>query len=208
MFRIILISIFCLITFFANSNEQFSFDVTEIEITENGNKFKGKNKGKIISNDGIIIEADEFEYDKKLNILNASGNVKINDTTNEYLIFSKNIIYEKEKEIIFTKENSKAISLKDNLIILAKDFKYNKSLNLIEAEKEASIKDSDKNYILISDHIKYFRTEGKIITRDNSQFINLNDSNEIKAGNFEYDIIKNIITANKDVILENKKKKL
>ena len=206
MFKIILISIFCFITFFANSEEQFNFDVTEIEITENGNKFKGKNKGKIISNDGIVIDADEFEYNKKLNILNASGNVKINDTINEYLIFSKSITYDKENEIIFTKDNSKAISLKDNLTILAKNFKYNKSLNLIEAEGKASVKDTDKNYVLISDYIKYFRSEGKIISKDNSKFINLNDNNEIKADYFEYDIIENIIIASKDVILDNKKK--
>ena len=64
MFRIILISIFCLITFFANSNEQFSFDVTEIEILDGGNKIIGKNRGTISTTNGINIEADEFEFDK------------------------------------------------------------------------------------------------------------------------------------------------
>ena len=33
-------------------------------ITDNGNKFKGTNKGIIKTNDGIVIDADEFEYDK------------------------------------------------------------------------------------------------------------------------------------------------
>ena len=43
--------------------------MSEIIILENGNKFIGKNKGTITSDNGIIINADEFEYDKKLNIL-------------------------------------------------------------------------------------------------------------------------------------------
>ena len=115
MLKLILTTVFCFIAFFANSQEQFNFDVTEIEITENGNKFKGKKRGKIVSDDGIIIDADEFEYDKKLNILNASGNVKITDSINKYFIFSKYITYDKEKEIIFTNGNSKAISQKDNI---------------------------------------------------------------------------------------------
>ena len=48
----------------AHSNEQFNFDVTEILIIDNGNKFIGKNKGTITSNSGVIIDANQFEYDK------------------------------------------------------------------------------------------------------------------------------------------------
>ena len=44
------------------SLEQFSFDVTKIEILENGNIFKGSDKGIIKTDDGIIIKADSFEY--------------------------------------------------------------------------------------------------------------------------------------------------
>ena len=43
------------------------------EILENGNKYKGKKRGIITSDSGVIVEADQFEYDKKINILNASG---------------------------------------------------------------------------------------------------------------------------------------
>ena len=49
------------------SSDQFSFDVTNIEISENGNVFKGFNKGIIQTNDGIIITADTFEYNKTSN---------------------------------------------------------------------------------------------------------------------------------------------
>ena len=79
----------------AFSNDQISFDVTEIEISDNGEKFVGKKRGKITSSDGVIIKANRFEYLKKLNILNASGDVEIIDTTNNNEIFTQTIIYEK-----------------------------------------------------------------------------------------------------------------
>ena len=59
---VLLINIF----FITNSYslDQFSFDVTKIEILENGNIFKGSNKGIIKTNDGIIIKAESFDIIK------------------------------------------------------------------------------------------------------------------------------------------------
>ena len=45
----------------------------ELEILDNGNKLKGLKGGTVTTNDGIVFEADEFIYDKVLNILNANG---------------------------------------------------------------------------------------------------------------------------------------
>ena len=77
-------------------------------ITDNGNKFKGTNKGIIKTNDGIVIDADEFEYDKILNILNAKGNVKIKDNLKDITISANEITYNKNDEQIFTKGSSEA----------------------------------------------------------------------------------------------------
>ena len=63
------------------SNDDFIFNVTELEILDNGNKLKGLKGGTVTTNDGIIFEADEFIYDKVLNILNANGNIKIEQKT-------------------------------------------------------------------------------------------------------------------------------
>ena len=70
------------------AQEQFDFDVTEIEISDNGEKFVGKKRGTITTNDGVIINANEFEYDKIKNILKAKGNVTVNDEANDYIINS------------------------------------------------------------------------------------------------------------------------
>ena len=54
--KLSLLLIFYFIFFSAHSVEQFNFNVTEIQILENGNKFIGTKRGKIISNDGIIVD--------------------------------------------------------------------------------------------------------------------------------------------------------
>ena len=86
-------------------SEQFNFDVTEIEILQNGNIIKGLNKGSINTNNGITITADTFVYNKSLNILTTNVNVIIKDLKNNLEIYAENIIYEKNKEIITTNKN-------------------------------------------------------------------------------------------------------
>ena len=76
----------------ASGTEQFNFDITEIEILENGNIIKGVKKGTVNTNDGIVITADTFIYNKLLNILSAEGNVKIKDANKSLEIYSDNII--------------------------------------------------------------------------------------------------------------------
>ena len=84
----------------AYGNDQMSFDVTEIEIIDGGNKIIGKNRGTISTNNGVTINADEFEFDKNKNILKANGNIKITDEINNLEIVGEKILYNKENEKI------------------------------------------------------------------------------------------------------------
>ena len=88
--------------FFSNlySNDQLNFDISQIEILDGGNKIVGKKRGKITTNDGITINADQFEYDKIQNILKANGNIEIDDKLNDYSISSENVTYFKNTETI------------------------------------------------------------------------------------------------------------
>ena len=63
---IILAILFLFTTFPAKSNseQQFNFDITNVEILDEGNVFKGTNKGKITTDNGIEIIAESFEYNK------------------------------------------------------------------------------------------------------------------------------------------------
>ena len=47
-----------------SSDDQLNFDISQIEILDGGNKIIGKKRGKITSNNGITVNADQFEYNK------------------------------------------------------------------------------------------------------------------------------------------------
>ena len=119
--------LFHLITFNLYGNEQISFDVTEIEITDGGDKIIGKNRGIINSNEEITIEADEFEFDKKKNTLKAKGNISIIDQINGYNFSAQEIIYNINQERIELKGKAEATIDNDykfssqNIIILRND---------------------------------------------------------------------------------------
>ena len=200
-------SIFVFIIFYFLSfsivfgNDQFNFDVTEGQIIEKGNKFLGKKGGTATTADGIIITAKNFEYNKLLNILNISGNVVIEDTIKDFIIYSDKAIYLKNKEIIFTEGNSKAIDPK-GVVINADNFTHNKNLNTLKANGKVKIKDITKNLELYSDSVIYFRDKEVFYSKGNSKAIDENGV-IINAENFVYNKISNILEANKKVEIED-----
>ena len=99
--KIFVIIFLLLIQNISYSAETFNFDVTEVEILENGNVFKGSKRGLITTGGGIKLEADNFNYNKNSNVLKASGKVKIEDSIYNYLLFSDQITYLRNENIIF-----------------------------------------------------------------------------------------------------------
>ena len=152
----------------SNSSEQFNFNITEINILENGNKFVGSKRGKITTDNGIIIDSDNFEYDKLSNILNANGNVIIQDKTNNITLYSENITYYRNDETIFSKGRSKA-SDNNGQTITADNFEYNKLLNVLNASGNVIIKDDIKNQIIYAKDITYFKNNEEIYSRGKTE---------------------------------------
>ncbi len=165
IFKIFLFISFYIFTINAYSVEEFNFDITEINITENGDKFTGDQRGTISSNNGIIIDADKFEYYKKKNILKASGNVKIIDKINNYEIYTQDITYEKNNNLILTKNGSSAIDKNGEIEIIADIFEYNLFKNIIMAKEKARILNKKQNYQIYSDFISYSKNKGKITSQ-------------------------------------------
>ena len=127
-----------LINLNAYSQEQFNFEVTEIEILENGNIYKGLNRGIIITDDGIKIIADEFIYNKNLNILNANGNIELIDTIKNLKITTERVKYLKNEEKIFTEGNSKALD-QNGIELTTNRFEYDKFKNIFDAYENVKI---------------------------------------------------------------------
>ena len=179
--------------------EVFNFDVTEVEIIEEGNKFLGKNGGTATSNDGTVIKANNFEYDKLRNILIAIGDVEIDDKKENIIITSQKVTYFKNKEFIFSEGQSQAIS--EGIIINADNFEYNKITNVIDANGDVKIDNKSENYLIYTNNATYLKNEQLFLTKGQSQAIN--EGIIIDADNFEYNKITNIINANGDVKIKD-----
>ena len=152
----------------ASANEQFNFDVTELEILENGNKIIGSKKGIVTTNDGILIEAEKFIFHKLKNILEATGSVQFIDNENNYKIFADEITYFKNKETVKTKGNSKAV-YKKGITIDGDKFEFNKTLKILEAKDNVVIKDLNNDYEINTEYIIYYKNEEKIQTIGKTQ---------------------------------------
>jgi LPS-assembly protein len=127
-----------------NSKEEFNFEVTEIEILNEGNLLKGLKRGDVTSIDGnVTITADTFEYDRTKNILVAKGNVVLKDKIKNYLIESNHITYYKNKEKIFSKDKTRAF-FENKYEVFSSDVELDKITNIINTNKKTTI--IDDNY--------------------------------------------------------------
>jgi len=145
-----------------NANEPFIFDVTEIEILENGDQINGYKGGTAISEDGSKIIAENFYYNQLTNILEAIGDVKyVNDIENVTITADK-MIYFKNNEKVFTIGNSKAYN--ENNTISALNLEYDKINNKFIAKKKVVITDSKKNTTIYTDKATYLKNEEKFFS--------------------------------------------
>jgi LPS-assembly protein len=188
---------FSLLSKGVNSNEPFVFNVTEIEILENGNQINGYKGGTATSKDGSIITAKEFFFNKLTNILEATGNVRYLDISNDIIITSDKAIYLKNDEKIYTTGNSQAVN--KNNTITAFSLEYDKIKNVFKAKKNAVANDFEKKTTIFADEINYLKNNEKVYAIGNSKAEN--ENNTITASSIEYDKIRNIFEAKKKAVV-------
>ncbi len=145
--KILFILIFFCLNFFplglSNAQDQFNFNISEIEILENGNKIVGSKRGEVSTGDGLVIEADNFIYKKNENILNANGNVIIKDTFNNYNIYSNNVTYEKKTEKIISKGETKG-EISSRFILDSIDVIFFRDKKILSSDNNTSILDKNE----------------------------------------------------------------
>ena len=83
-------------------SEEFIFEVSDLEITDNGNTYRGNNRGTIKTDNQLKLISNNFEYLKKINRLEANGDVQLFDLNNNITINAQQIFYLKNEEKIFT----------------------------------------------------------------------------------------------------------
>ncbi len=193
--------IYFLLLLNVQANDQFNFNVTEIEILEDGNKIIGSKKGKVSTNDGIIIDADKFTYDRSTNILEAEGSVNFIDKQNDYKIFADKIIYFKNSEVVNTYGNSKAI-YNNNFTIDAEKFEFNKNTKILNAKNNVIIRDPAKNHKILSENITYYKNDEKIVTIGKTQAF-IESKYEIFSSDVSYFINQEYLISSKKTIIKD-----
>ena len=188
--------------FNVNADDQFNFDVTEIQISENGNKIIGSKSGTVKTDDGIIIDANEFEYNKISNTLIAKGSVKFIDQKNDYKIFADTIIYLKNEEKITTEGNSKAI-YNNGLTINSNNFNFNKKQNTLNATKSVKIKNLEKDYEIYTEEITYYKNLEKMVTVGNTE-AKIHSNYNFFSSDINYFLNKEILSSNNPSTIKDK----
>jgi len=166
-----------------NADEPFIFDITEIEILDNGNQINGFKGGTATSKDGSTITAENFFYNKLTNILETTGNVEYTDKIKNIIITTDKAIYLKNEEKIFTIGNSKAVN--ESNTITASNLEYDKIKNIFEAKKNAVVIDFEKDTTIYADEISYFKNEEKIFTKGKTKAL-IEKKYEFNSENVSY----------------------
>ena len=156
-----------------NSEEIFVFDISELQITNDGNLFKGSNGGEAYTEDGISIKAENFEYNKTTNILIANQNVIYNDEIKNIKITASKFLYEKNNEKITATGNVSIIDKSQNINIKANKILYSKNENKISAFGDVNYLNTDKNIKINAGEIKYFKKEERLTGKYNVKLTNL-----------------------------------
>ena len=125
-------------------SEEFIFEVSDLEITENGNIYKGNNRGTIRTDNQLKLTSNNFEYLKKINRLEANGDVKLFDLNNNITINAQQIFYLKSEEKIFTLGKT-LIKISNKYNIEGFDLTFFKDRMILSSKKNAIITDSELN---------------------------------------------------------------
>ena len=144
-----IIIIFLILIFNINSlsianSDEFTFNVTDLEILENNTVYKGNNRGKVITDTQVELESDNFIYLKKINRLETNGNVKLTDFKSNVIINAEKMFYLKSEEIIYTVGKT-LINVDGQYDIEGYDLTFIKNKMILLSDKEATITDINSN---------------------------------------------------------------
>ena len=139
-----LVILFTLSNFSRVLGEEFIFEITDLEITENGNIYKGNNRGTIRTDSQLKLISDNFEYLKKINRLEANGDVQLFDLNNNITINAQQIFYLKNEEKIFTVGKT-LIKISNKYDIEGFDLTLFKNKMILSSKKNAIITDNESN---------------------------------------------------------------
>ena len=203
LIKILLISLFYFIpSFELGTSEEIKINSSELNILEGGKILSGKNGFDAVSGDNLIINGNDFLYDKNLNKFSATNNVSLIDKEKNITINAEKLNYFKNDEKIIFENNVVLIDNKKNIIINAEKLNYFKNDEKIIFENKSNIYYKNK-FEILTNNLVYFKDKKEIISDYNSVFTD-KSGNKLTLDKFHLDVEKNIVSG-KDIELTDNK---
>ena len=152
-FRIFFITIFSFLTLMHLSlADEFIFNSTEIEISEDGNIITASEGTAVSTSDAIKIEAKKFTYNKSQSILYANSGI-VKSTEDNIEIRANKLIFNQNLSIINATGNVKIEDLNKNFLFESQNISYDIKKKIISSESKSSFKDNSNNFFLVKNFI-------------------------------------------------------
>ena len=162
--------------------EDFNFKATEIQVFENGNKYKSIKGGSLISDTGLEITSNIFEYNKITNILEANGKVIIYDPKENITLYSEKIFYYKNEEKVITVGETK-VDIDKQYDVLTSDLILFRNSNILMSEKKTTMNDEENNFYIFDNFVYTIQT--KMVKGDKMKIYNYSSEFKKDIYNFE-----------------------
>ena len=183
---IFLIYIFSLSSINLSIADEFIFEVTDLEILENNTIYKGNNRGKVTTDTQVELISNNFIYLKKINRLEANGDVQLIDIKSNVTINAEKMFYLKSEEIIYTSGKT-LVNVEDKYTIEGHDLTLLKNKMILFSDKKVVITDINSNIYKLNQFEYSINQEilkGKNIHIINNKLENKKDNYFFKSGFF------------------------
>ena len=230
--------IFLILTFFVSETpfaEKYRFEVSEIELTNNGNLINA-NQGKLFSeNNELEISAEKFIYNKNSDFLesyngsaffklsnleiqfkkleadnnnltlSATDEVKIYDLKNSINIEANTAIFDRKNNILKASGEVKIYDLKNSINIEAKNVLLDKKKDILTAIGEVKIYNLENSLNILGETLIFDKKNNTLTISDEVKINDIENSLDIKAETIILNKDKDILTASGKVKIHDLK---
>ena len=168
---ILFLSLIFKILFITNTlSEEIKFEANVIEFLDKDKKIIAEKNVKIFSNTGVVINADKMEYNKEIGIINAEGEILIENNDNDIKIYGDKLTYDQNLNKLKVSKNAE-IKILDNYTLETELINYDIVKKEIVIETIANIFDNLGNKITANQTI--FSMKNKILKINNAKMFDV-----------------------------------
>ncbi len=168
---ILFLSLIFKILFIANTlSEEIKFEANVIEFLDKDKKIIAEKNVKIFSDTGVVINADKMEYNKEIGIINAEGEIIIENNDNDIKIYGNKLIYDQNLNKLKVSKNVE-IKILDDYTLETELINYDIVKKEIVIETIANIFDNLGNKITANQTI--FSMKNKLLKINNTKMFDV-----------------------------------